>query len=149
MKVIFLKDVRGVARAHDVKEVSEGYARNYLLPRGFAKLATKAGLNEVTRRIETAEHDHAEHEKRLSEIARTVSGKTLTFDLKTDAHGSLYGSVTKEMILRAMREHGWLGKERIEIEINHPLKKVGDYTIIVKLKTDLQVPLGIRVRQQR
>ena len=68
--------------------------------------------------------------------------------MRTDEHGSVFGSVTKEMILKAMREHGWLGKERADVELEHPIKKIGDQTVVVDLKRGIRAKLKVVVRPQ-
>ncbi len=148
MKIILIKDVKGIGRKYDVKDVSDGYARNFLMPKKLARPATPNALEELKKAKEKSEREDAELTKRLGEIARKIGESRLEFRLKTDENGSVFGSITKEMILRAMREHGWLGKERANIVLERPIKEFGEHKIIVGLKKGIEAELKIDVRPQ-
>ena len=85
-------------------------------------------------------------EKRLGTLARMISERFVEFHLKTDKKGSVFGSVTKDAILSAMREHGLLGKERAEIKIAHPLKELGDHEVRVELGRGMTAKLKVVIR---
>jgi len=148
MKVILAADVRGVGKKYEVKNVSDGYARNFLLSQKLATPATPAALAEHERFLSRLATDDAKLRHDLTERAREMAGKYLEFHLKTDASGTVFGSVTKEMVLKAMREHGWLGKERIDIKLDHPLKQIGDYKVVVDLKKGITVEVTVSVRSE-
>ncbi len=148
MKVILLADIRGLGKKLEVKEVSNGHARNFLFPKNFAKPATPGELQKLEKRRVEAAQENVALIKHLTELARRLNGRFVEFQLKTDQHGSVFGSVTKEMILKAMREHNLIGKERVEIELAHPLKAFGDYKIPVEFKKDIRATLTVSVRPQ-
>ncbi len=148
MKVILLEDLKGVGKKYDAKEVADGYAKNFLFPRGLARPATSDALKNVAVQRARAEKDDAELVKRLETLSRFLNEHSLEFTLRTDEKGSVFGSVTKEMILRAMREHGWLGKERVDIELNHPIKQIGEHKVAVDLKKGIRATLTVVVRPQ-
>lgn len=148
MRVILLEEVKGVGRKYDVKEVADGYARNFLFPRNLARVATPKVLKDVETLKAKLHEENAEFIKQLEELKRLIESRYLEFTLRTDEKGSVYGSVTKEMILRAMREHEWLGKERVDILLGHPLKGFGEYTVPVDLKKGLKAELKVVVRPQ-
>ena len=148
MKIILLQDVRGTGRKYEVKDVPDGYARNFLLAKGLAEPATPQALKAHEARTVRMEHDDTELIKRLEERARFINNHSLEFVLKTDEKGSVFGSVTKEMILRAMREHGWLGKERVDITLDHPIKNIGEHVVAVDLKKGITATLAIIVQSQ-
>ena len=145
MKVIFLKDKQGIARKGDLKEVSDGYARNFLLPNGYAKAATPGALKDHAILKAAEEKEEQELLGRLKGIARIIGDRTIEFKLKADKQGSVFGSVTKEMVLSALRDTGILGKEHVEIKIDHPLKELGDHTLEVNLKHGIKAKLTVRV----
>ena len=148
MKVILLDDVQGLGKRYEVKDVSDGHARHYLLPRKLAKLATAAELRRLEEMKKNAEKEEGELKKRFQELARRLNERYVEFQLKTDKHGSVFGSITKEMILKAMREHGLLGKERAEIQLDRPIKSLGDHIVAVDLKKGISAKLKIIVRSQ-
>lgn len=148
MKIILLQDVRGLGKKHEIKEVAGGYGRNFLIAKGLAKAATQETEKSVEAMKAKAEKEQSDLLKRLRELARLIDEHHIEFRLRTDEKGTVYGSVTKEMILKAMREHEWLRKERVEIELAHPLKEIGDYAVAVDLKKGIRATLKVAVRPQ-
>ncbi|KKW46340.1 MAG: 50S ribosomal protein L9 [Candidatus Liptonbacteria bacterium RIFCSPLOWO2_01_FULL_56_20] len=148
MKVIFLEDVRGIGKKYEVKSVADGYARNFLLPRRLAKAATEAALRELEREQARRAKEDSEVAKRLVGIAREINTHRIEFSLKAGEGGSVFGSVTKEMILKALREHRWLGKERAEVTLDHPLKTLGEHRVPVAFKKGIRAELIVVVRSQ-
>lgn len=148
MKIILLDEVKGLGKKYDVKDIADGYARNYLIPRKLAKPATVSSLKEVELLKVQQAKEEADTVKRLSELARHVSEHSLTFELKSDDKRTVFGSVTKEMILKAMREHHWVTKERVEIKLEHPIKEFGGHLVPVTLKKGITAKLRVIVRPQ-
>ena len=146
MKVILLEDVRKIGKKREVREVSDGYARNFLFPNKLAELATPAALKKLAEWQAAREKENAGLQARLEEIARKFAATTLEFRLKTDSDGTLFGSVNKETILRALRERGLVTKERVEIHLDRPIKEAGDYLIRVNLKKGILADLKISVK---
>ena len=148
MKIILLQDIRGTGKKDEVKDVPDGYARNFLIVRKLAEVATPQAVTALQERKARFEHDDADLQKRLNELARFMNSHSLEFTLKTDEKGSVFGSITKEMILRAMREHGWLRAERVDIELGHPIKQIGEHKVPVDLKKGNTATLKIIVKPQ-
>ncbi len=146
MKVILLDEVRSIGHRFDIKEVRDGYARNFLFPNKLAEPATPSAL----KKLETmkAEHDAREIEvkKHLEGIARKIGDMRIQFDLKKGKDGSIFGSVNKEAVLKALREHKVITTERIDITLNHPIKEPGLYTVPLDLKKGVQTELKIIVK---
>ncbi len=132
MQIILLKDIPGKGKRHDVKEISDGYARNFLFPRGLAKLATPQALKELELLQVAKERHGKEFLQHIDAMRRTLAERTIEFTLKSDDAGSVFGSITKEQILSALRDAKLLGKERAEIVLEHPLKSFGEH--VVKLR---------------
>lgn len=147
MKVILLEDVRNVGKKHEVKQASDGYARNFLFPNKLAEPATPGALKNLAALIAERERGDAELHARLAEIARKLADTTLEFELKADATGALFGSVNKESILRALREHGFVTKERVDIDLKYPIKEAGEYVVPVDLKKNIVAELKIVVKK--
>ena len=149
MKVILIQDVRSMGRKGEVKEVSDGYARNFLFHNGLAKAATPGALKELEHLKSQSDKEEGELKKHLGELAKKLDGISLEFPVKTDDSGSVFGSVTKEMILKSLREHHLVTKERVEITLEHPLKKLGEHRIPVDLKKGVTAEITVILRQQQ
>ena len=143
MKVILLEDVRRIGKKNDVKEVSDGYARNFLFPNNLAEPATATSLKKLA--TAKAEHEKEDHAliMRLTEIARKINDTKLEFALAADKSGALFGAVNKESILKALREHDLITKERIDIDLKYPLKEIGGHKVTVDLKKGVTATLTI------
>ena len=148
MKVILSEDVRSLGKKHDVKDVSDGYARNFLFPNKLAEPATLGALKKLEVTKATMDKNEEELKKRLEEIVRKISETALEFTLKTGADGAVFGSVTKEQILKAMRDARFITKERISIELARPIKELGEHKVAVDLKNGIKTELKILVRPE-
>ncbi len=145
MKVIFLQDVRNVAKKHDIKDVSDGYARNFLLPSKTAEIATPAAIKRIQDMKVAHEQEDKDALKHVHELARKISETKIQFDIKADKNGVIFGSVNKESILKALREHKLIGAERVEIDLKYPIKELGEYTVEIDLKKGVTAKLGVIV----
>jgi large subunit ribosomal protein L9 len=149
MKVIFIEEVRNVAKKFDVKEVSDGYARNFLFPNKLAEPATPSAMKKLDALM--AEHDKNEADliARLKEIATKINGTKLEFFVKTDKTGAVFGSVNKESVLRALREHEFVRTERIDIDLKYPLKEIGEYVVPIDLKKGVTANLKVVIAKEK
>lgn len=146
MKIILTKDVRGVGKKNELKEVSDGYGKNFLVGKGLAVAATPGALAKL--KTLHAKHDRELHEelKRLETLKQILETQSLEFSVKTDEKGTVFGSVTKEMIQKAFRENKWVTTERIDVELDHPIKQIGDHMVVVDLKRELKAKLKVIVK---
>ena len=143
-KVVFRSDVRGIARAGDVKNVSPGYARNYLFPRKLAFPATKGALRQwETERQGTL----AKAEKRRTDsqsIAQRIDSLTLTIAAKASDEGRLFGSITRQEIKEALSKEG-IAVDRRMIELVAPIKQAGQATVPVDLSHGVVAQLKLNI----
>ena len=146
MKVILLQDVRNIGKKFEVKEVSDGYARNFLFVNGLAESATPSSVKKLENMKMEHEKGDRELHARLKEIARAIETMKNEFELKADKSGALFGSVNKESILKALREHKLVGAERVDIDLKYPIKEVGEYKIPLDLKKGVTAELKIIVK---
>lgn len=147
MKVILLKDVKEIgAKKFEVKEVADGYARNFLIARGLAKAATAAALKELASLQAQHSKEETELVKHLQEVARRLSDRHLEFHLKEDGQGTVFGSVSKDAILKGLRDTGLVTTERVELKLDHPLKEIGDHLVEVDLKKGVTAKLKVIIR---
>jgi len=144
MKIFFLQDVRGIGKKFEVKEVSDGYARNFLIPRGLGRIADKN--TEIIKSSRDKEEQMLN--KHLTLLARTLESSTLTFDLKTSPEGTVFGSVTTDMILSSLRDSKLISKEHVEIKIEKPLKKIGEYIVPVTLPRGKITSIKVKLQPQ-
>ena len=145
MKVIFLQDVTNIARAGDVKEVANGFARNYLIPH---KLATPASVSaeataEVQKKIRLSQA--AREEARLRELADQIQGKEIVIRAKVGAKDKLFGSVTGADIATELQRVVGTEIDKRKIELAEPIKMVGTYEIEVKLAKDISPKIKVTV----
>ncbi len=131
MKVIFLKDIRGIGRRNEVKEVSDGYARNFLIAKGLAAPVTPKAIAE---KLAADEHEGAVM-KRLIASAAALGKETLTFALRGDDKGTLFGAVSAEQIETALRAKGY---PDTKVTLDRPLKHAGEHTV------EVHFPRGIK-----
>ncbi len=133
MKVIFSADVRGQGKKGEMKEVSDGYARNYLLPRGLAVAATQDNLNAMKLR-DAAKKRQMELEKAAAqENAKKLEGVIVKVKAKAGEKGRLFGSVTSKEIADALAEQHGIEIEKNKIVQAEPIKSFGSYTVKAKL----------------
>jgi large subunit ribosomal protein L9 len=146
MKVVFIETVPGQGRAGETKEVADGYARNFLLPKGLALLATPAALSVAeTRRQQEALREERLHEE-MEEIAQKLEGMTITLGAKVGTKERLYGSITSAQIAEEIGRQGVeIDKRRIELE--EPIHQLGEYEIAIKLGGDLAPKIKVVVQE--
>jgi large subunit ribosomal protein L9 len=145
MKVIFLADVREVGKKYDIKNVSDGYARNFLFPNKLAEVATEGALKKIESMKAEHEKEDKEALKHLESLARKINETKIQFELKADKSGVIFGSVNKESILKALREHKLISAERVEIDLKYPIKELGEYVVPIDLKKGVTAKLGVIV----
>lgn len=144
MEVILKEDIVNVGKIGEVVRVRDGYARNYLLPRGLVLVANKKNLK-------TFEHQKkvvADQKQKIIRQAQTVGDQlastTVVIPMKAGEEGRLFGSVTTMQIEKALKAKG-LNVDRRKIHLEEPIKSVGEYEIPIRLAADLTVPLKVSV----
>ncbi len=144
MKIILLTDVRGIGKKNDVKNVSDGYARNFLLPQKLAKVADEQNLGELS---SIKKNDRAT-EERLNRLAKLLSEREFQFRLKVDKKGAVFGSVNKDEILKGLRDTGLITKDRVEVKISKPLKELGAHEAEAHLPKGIVAKLKIKIEAE-
>lgn len=149
MKVIFLTDVRGQGKKDEIKEVSDGYARNYLLPRKLAAEATSDALNAIKLK-EKAKAAQAAKEKALAlENAKKLESIVVKVPAKAGAGGKLFGSVTtKEISDELMKQHE-IAIDKKDIVQSDPIKNFGNYSVKCKLGYEVNGTINVVVTEEK
>lgn len=145
MKVILLKDVEGLGKAGDLKEVANGYARNYLLPRQLAAGATPGLVANRTQRIAAEQRKLEKLNEANRQLAERLGEVSLTFKAKVGTQGRLYGSITSQDIAAALRESEQITVDRRVIDLADPIRSLGSYSIPVKIAAQLEPKLTVNV----
>lgn len=144
MKVILTRDLAKVGRKHEVKEVADGYARNFIIARGFGLPATRENLGQLAVWIKEQGRDERAQATILAELKEKMGEKTLILKAKANAQGHLFASLHVAQILAALEQQFHLSLPADWLAKQEPLKEIGDYEL--KLKTPQPEPGSLRVR---
>lgn len=141
MKVIFLQDVPNVAKAGDLKQVADGYARNYLLPHKLAALA-----DENTENIQARQNKiQQKRDKELASVAKQLDGKEITLTARVGAEDKLFGSITAGDIAQELQKVTGIEVDKRKIEMPEPIKQLGNYEIEIKISKDVPAKIKLTV----
>jgi|LSQX01.1.fsa_nt_gb large subunit ribosomal protein L9 len=147
MKVILKEDVKNLGSKGDVVNVSDGYARNYLIPRGLAEIATEGGLKQLQMQEKAREKRKLEEAAEAKEIAAKLEKEKFVIKVKAGEGGRLFGSVTTKDIADVVKKAGYnIDKRKIELSEN--IKSLGLHKIKVKLYEDITADLTIQVAEE-
>ncbi|MCL4405070.1 MAG: 50S ribosomal protein L9 [Patescibacteria group bacterium] len=148
MKVILQQDLRGLGRKNDVKDVPEGYARNFLIPRGIAKFADQTALNELkTKAEEHSRHLDAERIK-LQDLVALTEKTPLVFKLRVGENNEIFGSVTaKDVKAEMAAAYPGLDQKDFEIKIGRPIKALGVHDIPISLEEGIEGKIKVLVEK--
>ena len=146
MKVILLQDIKGTGKKDQIIEISDGYARNFLLPRKLAKEATAEVLN--SRQIAQSEDKHREAVKRAEaeKLARELKGKVIQLNVRGGDNGKIYGSVTNDQIATALKEQMQVEIDKRKVEIEEPIKNAGQAFVTLKLMAGVSTRIIVNVK---
>jgi large subunit ribosomal protein L9 len=145
MKVIFLQDVPNVAQTGQVKEVADGYARNYLIPRKLAALAQPQAVSQVETRTKKMEIRLITE---IKELASQIEGKEVSLKAKAGAKDKLYGSITSADIATELKNVTGLEIDKRKIELEEPIRQLGSYEVTIKLGQDVTPKIKVTVTEE-
>jgi len=147
MKVILLQDVKGKGKKGQMLEVSDGYARNYMLPRKIAVEATADAVNTMRMNDKAAAEKAAKERAEALEISKQLRAMTLVVNAKGGGAGRLFGSVTNQEIADALKAKTGITIDKRKIVISDPIKSVGTYTVTCKLGYEISAPLTVKIEE--
>jgi large subunit ribosomal protein L9 len=145
MKVILTQDVEKLGGSHDLVEVAEGYARNYLMPRSLAVPATKSALANLENTKRVSERRITRLRGAAEEQAKLFEGKTFLIEAKTGEGGRLFGSVTSADIAAALKAQAGIEVDRKQIHIEESIRSAGEYSVPVALHRDVKPEAKLHV----
>ena len=148
MKVIFNTDVKGQGKKGELKEVSDGYARNYLLPRKLAVEATADALNAIKNREAALARKRAAEQEQARELAGKLASMPVRVRKKAGESGKLFGAVTSAEISKALKEQFDIDVEKNKIVQGDPIKTFGAYTVKAKLGYEVSGNINLLVVEE-
>ena len=148
MKIILNQSIESLGVEGDIVNVKDGYARNYLIPKGWAKLATKNNIESTQKEIQIKEKKEAKTRENLESLGKQLDKLSLKFDLKAGEGGKLFGSVTSQMITDSIAEKGFTIDKK-EVELSETISHVGKYFVNIKLGHGFSGKVKIKVSAEK
>jgi large subunit ribosomal protein L9 len=145
MKVILRNDLDGVGKKGDVLDVADGYARNFLLPRGMALKATDGAIGQADAMRRSRDVKDARARGEAEEIARQLVPKVINLSARAGSGGKLFGSITAADVADAVLAQTGLELDRRKLHIDDPIREVGTHRITARLHTDVVFPVTVEV----
>ncbi len=146
MKVILLQDVKGTGKKDQIVEASDGYARNFLLPKKLAREATAEALNSIEKSKSADRHREEVKRQEAEKLARELKGKVVQLSVRGGENGKIYGSVTNDQIATALREQLKIEVDKRKIEVEEPIKTAGQAFINLKLMAGVSTRMIVNVK---
>ncbi|AIQ15216.1 50S ribosomal protein L9 [Paenibacillus durus] len=148
MKVIFIKDVKGQGKKGQIKEVSEGYATNFLLPRGMARPATEGNMKTLENQAAAEQRRKEQEKEEAQQLGEKLSGLALTMKAKAGEGGRLFGAITSKQIAEALAKANGITIDKRKIELDEPIRHLGTTQVQVKLHTEVKAVLKVQVTEE-
>jgi large subunit ribosomal protein L9 len=145
MKVILRSDVPELGKRGDILDVADGFARNYLVPKGMAMRATDGAKAQATAMRRARDLRDAADRAAAEEIATTLVSKVVTLTARAGSEGKLFGSITSSDIATAVEAQTGVSLDRRKLELDEPVKTLGTHVVSVKLHSDVEFPVTIEV----
>ncbi len=146
MKVILLQDIQGTGKKDQIVEASDGYARNYLIPRKMAREATPEALNAIERSKKADKHREDVRRAEAETKARELKGKVIQLTVRGGENGKLYGAITNDQIASALKEQHGIEIDKRKLEIEEPIKSAGQSFVTLKLMAGISTRMIVNVK---
>lgn len=147
MKVIFVKDVKGKGRSGEIKEVSEGYARNYLFPQNLAVAANKSSLSQLAARKRKKKQNEEKERQEAESLKARIEKITVELQAKSGEGGRLFGSITSKQIAQALKKMD-ITIDKRKIDLAEPIRSLGYTDVPLKLHPDVTAKVKVHVQEQ-
>ena len=148
MEVLLLKDLNQLGQAGEVKRVSDGYARNYLIPRGLAVMATPGAIKQAEKHQEAAARRQVKELSQAQALAQALDGLTVTFQARAGESDRLYGSITNANIAEALEEQVGQQVDRRKIDLEEPLKELGTHAVTIRLAPQAEAKVTVVIERE-
>ena len=146
MKVVFLEDVEGVAQGGEVKDVKNGFARNYLLPQNLAAPATHNNLQRIGKLQRQADVDRVQKFEDMRTVAEGIEGTEIIMEMRAGTNDRLYGSVTGTMVADSVSEETGVSIERRWVQLDNPIRETGEFDVAIRLHSDVSANVKVIVQ---
>ncbi|MGA2670368.1 MAG: 50S ribosomal protein L9 [Dehalococcoidia bacterium] len=148
MKIVLLEDVAGTGKAGEIKEVSKGYAKNFLLPRKLALIATPAVTKQVESRLEKEKLEESIDREKLVELAQQIEGKEIRLKARLGAGERLFGSITAADVAEELSRTIGSVIDKKKIDIEKAFRQTGSYEVAVKLASDIKPKITVIIEEE-
>jgi large subunit ribosomal protein L9 len=148
MKVIFIKDVKGQGKKGQVKEVSEGYASNFLLPRGLVRPATDGNVKTLENQAAAEQRRKDNEKEEAQQLGKKIDELTLTMKAKAGEGGRLFGAITSKQIAETLASTQSISIDKRKIELGEPIRHLGVFQVSIKLHTEVKATLKVQVTEE-
>jgi large subunit ribosomal protein L9 len=148
MEVLLLKSVEQLGEAGDIKRVADGYARNYLIPRGLATTATSGAIKKAEQLRQAEDHRQAKELSEAQALAQILDGVSVTFQARAGESDRLYGSITNVNIAEALEEKIGQPVDRRKIELEEPLKELGTHAVTIRLAVGAEAKVTVVIERE-
>ena len=149
MKIMLTKDVENVGRAGEIKDVADGFGRNFLIPRKLAVLAGRGVEAEARRIQEAAARRESKERDQARELAEEIDNRTVVVRLKVGAEDKVFGAITNEDISTAIKQQHQVEVDRRRIELKEPLKQLGEHQVSLHLHRDIEAHINLIITRDR
>jgi large subunit ribosomal protein L9 len=148
MQVLLLKDVHGIGHAGDVKKVADGYARNYLIPRGLAVTATETAVKQAELHRQAISRQQIKVLTEAQAFAQVLDGVSLSFKARAGEGDKLYGSITNAHIAEALTEKVGREVDKRKIDLEEPLKELGTHAVTIRLAPEAEAKIIVVIERE-
>jgi len=148
MRIILLKDIKNLGEKYEIKEVSDGYGRNFLLKQGLAKVATERDIAMASRKKEEKARKKEEELKEIKKIAKEIDGKEIKIKMKVGEKGQLFESITATKIAEKMKDAGF-NVEKENINLEEPIKELGDFIIELNFAENVSTKIKLIIVEEK
>jgi large subunit ribosomal protein L9 len=148
MKVIFLKDVKGQGKKGEMKEVSDGYANNFLLANGYAKLATQGVMNQIEQEKSSEEHKKKVIKEQAQQLANQINATTIMMTAKAGEGGRLFGAITTKQIAEQLEKKN-ITVDKRKMLLEDPIRTLGITIIEIKLHPEVTAKLTVQITEEK
>jgi len=149
LRVMLIKDIENVGQAGDIKEVADGYGRNFLIPRKLAVVAARGVEAEAKRLREAVTRREAKERDDAQELAEVIDNKTVVVRLKVGAEDKVFGAITNDDIATALRLQHQVDVDRRRIELKDPLKQLGEHRVPLHLHREVTAHINLIITRDR
>lgn len=148
MRIILLQDVENIGKKYEIKDVKDGYARNFLIPKGLAKIATEKVIKWAETQKEATVKKAEEELKKIQQLASQIDGLELVIPVKIGKEGQLFEKITSQKVSEKLADLGFEIKKE-QIDLKEPIIELGEFPVKVKLKHNLEAEIKVIMTEEK